>query len=121
MPGRGQRPLPSKASSPWPAPHAAEAPASHPDPVRFATAKTRVTKELKLKVSAAASEVNPHRYAAKGCRPRQRAWGPHVVSLRRHEFLNGRLQPARVIPISFPQAALGAEIEIAGIRRPQSL
>ena len=45
-----------------------------------------------------------------------------VLSIRRHEFFERDGNNLRcVIPISFPQAALGAEIEIAAIDGPVSL
>ena len=119
----------SRASSPWPAPAPpAAAPArSSAIPARPAAARRRVAKEIKLnvKVPPGVEEGTRIRYAGEG--DAGRAGGPKgdlyvVLSIRPHEFFERDGHDLRcVIPISFPQAALGAEIEIAGIDGPVTL
>jgi molecular chaperone DnaJ len=86
-----------------------------------------VVKELKLnvKVPPGVESGTRIRYAGEG--DAGRAGGPKgdlyvVLSIRRHEFFERDGYNLRcVIPISFPQAALGAEIEIPGIDGPVNL
>ena len=77
---------------------------------------------LKVKVPPGVEEGTRIRYSGEG--DAGRAGGPKgdlyvVLSIRRHEFFERQGQNLHcVIPISFPQAALGAEFEIAGIDGP---
>jgi len=86
-----------------------------------------VTKEIKLsvKVPAGVEEGTRIRYTGEG--DAGRSGGPTgdlyvVLSVREHDFFHREGQNLHcVIPISFPQAALGAEIEIPGIDGPVML
>ena len=94
------------------------------DPCSTCRGETRVTKEIKLnvKVPPGVETGTRIRYAGEG--NAGRAGAPSgdlyvVLSLRRHEFFERDGHNLHcVIPISFPQAALGAEIEIPGIGGP---
>jgi molecular chaperone DnaJ len=86
-----------------------------------------VAKELKLnvKVPPGVEDGTRIRYAGEG--DAGRAGGPKgdlyvVLSIRPHDFFERTGQDLQcVVPISFPQAALGAEIEIPGIDGPINL
>jgi molecular chaperone DnaJ len=88
------------------------------DPCTTCRGETRVTKELKLnvKVPPGVETGTRIRYAGEG--DAGRAGAPKgdlyvVLSIRSHEFFQRDGHNLRcVVPISFPQAALGAEIEI---------
>jgi len=97
------------------------------DPCPACRGEARVHKELKLKVKVppGVEDGTRIRYAGEG--DAGRAGGPKgdlyvVLSIRRHEFFEREGNHLRcVVPISFPQAALGAEIELDGIDGPVSL
>jgi len=97
------------------------------DPCTSCRGETRTHKELKLKVKVppGVEEGTRIRYAGEG--DAGRAGGPKgdlyvVLSIRRHEFFEREGYNLRcVVPISFPQAALGAEIEIECLDGPASL
>jgi molecular chaperone DnaJ len=91
------------------------------DPCQTCRGETRVTKELRLnvKVPPGVEEGTRIRYGGEG--DAGRGGGPSgdlyvVLSIRAHDFFERDGHHLRcVIPISFPQAALGADIEIPGI------
>lgn len=91
------------------------------DPCLTCRGETRVSKELKLnvKVPAGVEDGTRIRYAGEG--DAGRGGGPKgdlyvVLSVQPHDFFERDGQDLRcVVPISFPQAALGADIEIPGI------
>jgi molecular chaperone DnaJ len=97
------------------------------DPCPTCRAESRVTKELKLnvKVPPGVEEGTRIRYTGEG--DAGRFGGPKgdlyvVLSIRPHDFFEREGNNLHcVIPISFPQAALGAEIEIPGIDGPVNL
>jgi molecular chaperone DnaJ len=97
------------------------------DPCQACRGETRVAKELKLnvKVPPGVEDGTRIRYAGEG--DAGRAGGPKgdlyvVLSIRPHDFFERNGQDLHcVVPISFPQAALGAEIEIPGIDGPVNL
>lgn len=97
------------------------------DPCQTCRGETRVSKELKLsvKVPAGVEDGTRIRYAGEG--DAGRSAGPKgdlyvVLSIKPHDFFERDGHDLHcVVPISFPQAALGAEIEIAGIDGPVSL
>lgn len=97
------------------------------DPCTVCRGETRVTREIKLnvKVPPGVEEGTRIRYAGEG--DAGRSGGPNgdlyvVLSVRAHDFYERSGHDLRcVIPISFPQAALGAEIEIAGVDGQVSL
>ena len=97
------------------------------DPCQTCRGETRVTKELKLnvKVPPGVEEGTRIRYAGEG--DAGRAAGPKgdlyvVLSIRPHDFFERDGYNLHcVIPISFPQAALGAEFEIPGVDGPVNL
>jgi molecular chaperone DnaJ len=97
------------------------------DPCPTCHGETRVTNELKLnvKVPPGVEDGTRIRYAGEG--DAGRSAGPRgdlyvVLSIRPHDFFEREGQDLHcVIPISFPQAALGAEIEIPGIDGPVNL
>ncbi len=94
------------------------------DPCTSCRGETRVSKELKLsvKVPPGVEEGTRIRYAGEG--DAGRSGGPKgdlyvVLSIQPHDFFERDGQDLRcVVPISFPQAALGAEIEIPGVDGP---
>ena len=98
-----------------------------PDPCTVCHGETRVTKELKLKVKVPPGVESGTRIRYAGEGDAGRAGAPSgdlyvVLSIRSHEFFQRDGYNLRcVIPISFPQAALGAEIEIPGIGGPVTL
>jgi len=97
------------------------------DPCLSCHGETRVTKELKLsvKVPPGVEDGTRIRYSGEG--DAGRSGGPKgdlyvVLSIRAHEFFERDGYNLHcVIPISFPQAALGAEIEIPAIGAPVTL
>jgi len=97
------------------------------DPCQACRGETRVSKELKLtvKVPPGVEEGTRIRYAGEGDAGRSN--GPKgdlyvVLSIQPHDFFERDGNDLRcVVPISFPQAALGAEIEIQGIDGPVNL
>jgi molecular chaperone DnaJ len=97
------------------------------DPCPTCRGESRVTNEFKLtvKVPPGVEEGTRIRYAGEG--DAGRSGGPRgdlyvVLAIRPHDFYerNG-YDLYCVIPISFPQAALGTEIEIPGIDGPVNL
>jgi molecular chaperone DnaJ len=94
------------------------------DPCPTCRGETRVAKEIKLnvKVPPGVEEGTRIRYAGEG--DAGRSGGAKgdlyvVLSIRPHDFFERHGHDLHcVIPISFPQAALGAEFEIAGIDGP---
>jgi molecular chaperone DnaJ len=97
------------------------------DPCQTCRGETRVSKELKLtvKVPPGVEEGTRIRYAGEGDAGRSN--GPKgdlyvVLSIQPHDFFERDGHDLRcVVPISFPQAALGAEIEIQGVDGPVNL
>jgi len=97
------------------------------DPCQTCRGETRVAKELKLnvKVPPGVEDGTRIRYAGEGVWGR--SGGPKgdlyvVLSIRPHDYFERNGQDLHcVVPISFPQAALGAEIEIPGIDGPVNL
>jgi molecular chaperone DnaJ len=97
------------------------------DPCHTCHGESRVTKELKLnvKVPPGVEEGTRIRYTGEG--DAGRFGGPKgdlyvVLSIRAHDFFEREGYNLHcVVPISFPQAALGAEIEIPGIDGPVNL
>jgi molecular chaperone DnaJ len=91
------------------------------DPCQTCRGETRVAKELKLtvKVPPGVEDGTRIRYAGEG--DAGRAAGPKgdlyiVISIRPHDFFERDGHDIHcVVPISFPQAALGAEISIEAI------
>jgi molecular chaperone DnaJ len=97
------------------------------DPCPTCHAESRVTQELKLnvKVPRGVEEGTRIRYTDEGDAGRFGAPKGDlyvVLSIRPHDFFEREGHNLHcVIPISFPQAALGAEIEIPGIDGPVNL
>ena len=97
------------------------------DPCQTCRGETRVTKEIKLsvKVPAGVEEGTRIRYTGEGDAGRSGGQSGDlyvVLSVRAHDFFHREGQNLHcLIPISFPQAALGAEIEIPGIDGPVML
>ncbi|MGA7106288.1 MAG: molecular chaperone DnaJ [Terracidiphilus sp.] len=97
------------------------------DPCASCHGETRIAKEAKLhvKVPPGVEDGTRIRYSGEG--DTGRSGGPSgdlyiVLSIRSHDFFQRDGQDLRcVIPVSFPQAALGAEIEIPGIDGAVSL
>jgi molecular chaperone DnaJ len=97
------------------------------DPCPTCHGETCVSNELKLnvKVPPGVEDGTRIRYAGEG--DAGRSAGPRgdlyvVLAIRPHDFFEREGQDLHcVIPISFPQAALGAEIEIPGIDGPVNL
>ncbi len=97
------------------------------DPCQTCRGETRVTKEnrLNVKVPPGVEEGTRIRYSGEG--DSGRSGGPNgdlyvVLSINEHDFFERDGQNLHcVIPISFPQATLGAEIEIAGVDGPVML
>ena len=97
------------------------------DPCPACHGETRVTNELKLnvKIPPGVEDGTRIRYAGEG--DAGRSAGPRgdlyvVLAIRPHDFFEREGQDLHcVIPISFPQATLGAEIEIPGIDGPVNL
>ena len=97
------------------------------DPCTTCRGETRVPKEIKLnvKVPPGVEEGTRIRYAGEGNAGRLGgAKGDLyvVLAIRPHDFFERHGHDLHcVIPISFPQAALGAEFEIPGIDGPVNL
>ena len=97
------------------------------DPCASCRGEGRATSEFKLKVKvpAGVEDGTRIRYAGEG--DAGRGGGPKgdlyvVLSVRAHDFFERHGYDLHcVIPISFPQAALGTEIEIPGVDGPVSL
>ena len=97
------------------------------DPCKTCRGETRTASELRLavKVPPGVEEGTRIRYGGEG--DAGRGGGPRgdlyvVLSIRPHDLFERNGHDLRcVIPISFPQAALGAEFEIAGIDGPVNL
>jgi len=97
------------------------------DPCQTCRGQTRVSSEFKLnvKVPPGVEEGTRIRYAGEG--DAGRSGGPRgdlyvMLSIRPHDFFERKGYDLHcVIPISFPQAALGAEFEIPGIDGPVNL
>jgi molecular chaperone DnaJ len=97
------------------------------DPCQTCRGETRVTKEIKLtvKVPPGVEEGTRIRYTGEGDVGRGNGQSGDlyiVLSIRAHDFFHREGQNLHcVIPISFPQAALGAEIEIESVDGPVML
>ena len=97
------------------------------DPCQTCRGETRLTREIKLpvKVPPGVEEGTRIRYTGEGDVGRGGAQSGDlyvVLSIRKHDFFEREGQNLHcVIPISFPQAALGADIEIAGVDGPVTL
>jgi len=97
------------------------------DPCSTCRGETRVAREFKVtvKVPPGVDEGTRIRFGGEG--DAGRSGGPGgdlyvVLSVRSHDFFERQGYDLHcVIPISFPQAALGAEIEIGGLDGPVSL
>ncbi|WP_058188389.1 molecular chaperone DnaJ [Terracidiphilus gabretensis] len=97
------------------------------DPCTTCRGETRVSRELKLnvKVPKGVEDGTRIRYSEEG--DAGRSGGPKgdlyvVLSIRAHDVFEREGNDLKcVVPISFPQAALGADIEIDGIDGPVSL
>ena len=91
------------------------------DPCQTCRGETRVTKELKLNVKVPPGVENGTRIRYGGEGDAGRNGGPRgdlyvVLSIQPHDFFERDGHDLHcVIPISFPQAALGAEIKIPAI------
>jgi molecular chaperone DnaJ len=89
--------------------------------------ETRLTREIKLpvKVPAGVEDGTRIRYTGEGDVGRGGGQSGDlyiVLAIRAHDFFEREGQNLHcVIPISFPQAALGAEIEIEGVDGPVML
>jgi molecular chaperone DnaJ len=97
------------------------------DPCDTCRGETRITKEIKLtvKVPPGVEEGTRIRYSGEGDVGRSNGQSGDlyiVLSIRAHDFFHREGQHLHcLIPISFPQAALGAEIEIEGVDGPVML
>ena len=97
------------------------------DPCDTCRGETRVTKEIKLtvKVPAGVEDGTRIRYSGEGDVGRNNGQTGDlyiVLAIRAHDFFHREGQNLHcVIPISFPQAALGAEIELEGVDGPVML
>ena len=97
------------------------------DPCSACRGETRATSEIKLKVKVppGVEDGTRIRYAGEG--DAGRGGGPKgdlyvVLSVRAHDFFERHGYDLHcVIPISFPQAAMGAEFEIPGIDGPVNI
>jgi molecular chaperone DnaJ len=97
------------------------------DPCQTCRGQTRVTSEFRLtvKVPPGVEDGTRIRYTGEG--DAGRSAGPRgdlyiVLSIRAHDLFERKGNDLFcVVPISFPQAALGAEIELAGIDGPVTL
>jgi len=97
------------------------------DPCTTCRGETRATNEFKLnvKVPPGVEDGTRIRYAGEG--DAGRAGGPKgdlyvVLAVRPHDFFERHGYDLHcVIPVSFPQAALGTEFEIQGIDGPVNL
>ena len=119
----------SRDSLPWPAPAAQCGGTGQVigDPCQACRGETRVQREIKLnvKVPRGVEDGTRIRYAGEG--NAGRAGAPSgdlyvVLAIQAHEFFERDGHNLHcVIPISFPQAALGAEIEMEALDGPVSL
>jgi molecular chaperone DnaJ len=97
------------------------------DPCLTCRGETRVSNERTLNVKVPPGVEHGTRIRCTGEGDAGRSGGPRgdlyvVLSVRSHDFFERQGQDLHcVIPISFPQAALGAEIEIPGIDGPVTL
>jgi molecular chaperone DnaJ len=97
------------------------------DPCTTCRGETRVTSEIKLKVKVPAGVEDGTRIRYGGEGDAGRGGGPKgdlyiVLSVRAHDFFERHGYDLHcVIPISFPQAAMGAEFEIPGIDGPVAI
>ena len=97
------------------------------DPCQTCRGQTRVNSELKLNVKVPAGVENGTRIRYAGEGDAGRSGGPRgdlfiVLSVRPHDLFERKGNDLHcVIPISFPQAALGDEFEIPGIDGPVTL
>lgn len=97
------------------------------DPCSTCRGETRVTSEIKLKVKVPAGVEDGTRIRYGGEGDAGRGGGPKgdlyiVLSVRSHDFFERHGYDLHcVIPISFPQAAMGAEFEIPGIDGPVAI
>src|SRR5271165_6613923 len=97
------------------------------DPCQTCRGETRVSKELKLtvKIPAGVEDGTRIRYSGEGDSGRSNGIKGDlyvVLSVQPHDFFERDGHDLRcVVPISFPQAALGAEIEIQGVDGPVTL
>jgi molecular chaperone DnaJ len=97
------------------------------DPCTSCRGETRATNEFKLnvKIPPGVEDGTRIRYAGEG--DAGRGGGPKgdlyvVLSVRPHDFFERHGHDLHcIIPVSFPQAALGAEFEIPGIDGPVNL
>ena len=91
------------------------------DPCSTCRGETRVTREFKLNVKVPPGVENGTRIRYAGEGDAGRSGGPRgdlyvVLAIEPHDFFERRGQDLHcVVPISFPQAALGAEISIPAI------
>jgi len=97
------------------------------DPCATCRGETRAASEFKMKVKVPPGVEDGTRIRYSGEGDAGRSGGPRgdlyiVLSIRAHDFFERQGHDLHcVIPISFPQAALGAEFEIAAIDGPVSL
>jgi molecular chaperone DnaJ len=97
------------------------------DPCATCRGETRATAEIKLKVKVPPGVEDGTRIRYSGEGDAGRGGGPKgdlyvVLSVRPHDFFERHGYDLYcVIPISFPQATLGAEFEIPGIDGPVSI
>jgi molecular chaperone DnaJ len=97
------------------------------DPCSACRGETRTSTEIKLKVKVPAGVEDGTRIRYGGEGDAGRGGGPKgdlyiVLSVRAHDFFERHGYDLHcVIPISFPQATLGAEFEIPGIDGPVSI
>ena len=97
------------------------------DPCTVCRGETRVVKELKLNVKVPPGVESGTRIRYSGEGDAGRGGAPKgdlyvVLAIRPHEFYEREGHNLHcVIPISFPQAALGAEIELASLDGPVAL
>ena len=97
------------------------------DPCPTCRGEGRVSSEFKLKVKVPPGVEDGTRIRYGGEGDAGRLGGPRgdlyiVLTIRQHDFFERNGHDLHcVIPISFPQAALGAEIEIQGIDGPLTL
>jgi molecular chaperone DnaJ len=97
------------------------------DPCQTCRGETRITSEIKLKVKVPAGVEDGTRIRYGGEGDAGRGGGPKgdlyiVLSVRAHDFFERHAYDLHcVIPISFPQAAMGAEFEIPCIDGPVAI
>jgi molecular chaperone DnaJ len=97
------------------------------DPCTVCRGETRATAEIKLKVKVPPGVEDGTRIRYSGEGDAGRGGGPKgdlyvVLSVRPHDFFERHGYDLYcVIPISFPQATLGADFEIPGIDAPVSI